>query len=207
MRDIKDIREIVEGCMELTLDSLKFVELEILFRLAERIGMLEETDKLYTILSRGDVIYESDFSNDNFLIANAKMILKTISHAKVYHDTAKEYQLPGNQCYAMYITERNCVVRNPHVPIVYESRIVDYDALLEGRVTRTKARKKRGNEKDIYLVRTNSGNDVRMRLEPLKAKNMPYGNKLRRGGAIEITMEEIMIALMPTSDLSCQSQM
>ena len=194
MRDIKDIRKIVDGCMELTLDSLKFVELEILFRLAERIGMLEETDKLYTILSRGDVIYESDFSNDNFLIANAKMILKTISHAKVYHDTTKEYQLPGNQCYAMYITEGNCVVRNPHVPTVYESRIADYDALLDGRVTRTKTRKERGNEKDIYLIKTNSGNDVRMRFEPLKAKKMPCGNKLRRGGAIEITMEEILIA-------------
>ena len=31
MRDIKDIKEIVEQSMELTLNSIKFIELEILF--------------------------------------------------------------------------------------------------------------------------------------------------------------------------------
>ena len=58
MRDIKDIKEIVEQSMELTLNSIKFIELEILFRLAEKIGTLNNADKLYTLLSRGDVIYE-----------------------------------------------------------------------------------------------------------------------------------------------------
>ena len=74
MRSIKDIKKIVERNMELTIDSIKFIELEILFRLVERIGMMDATDKIYTILSRSDVIYEKNFSNNNYLIANAKVI-------------------------------------------------------------------------------------------------------------------------------------
>lgn len=194
MRSIKDIRKIVDGSMELTFDSLKFIELEILFRLAERIGMLEDVNKLYTLLSRGDVIYESDFSEDNFLIANAKIILKTMSHAKVYHDAIKEYQFSGNRPCAMYIIEDNCLKKNPEEPTVYESRIADYDALLEGRVMYVKTNKEGTNSRDTYLAKTNSGNDVRIKFEMLKAKKCSFEYKERKGGAINVSMEDIMVA-------------
>lgn len=194
MRSIKDIRKIVDVSMELTFDSLKFIELEILFRLAERIGMLEDVNKLYTLLSRGDVIYESDFSEDNFLIANAKIILKTMSHAKVYHDAIKEYQFPGNRPCAMYIIEDNCLKKNPEEPTVYESRIADYDALLEGRVMYVKTNKAGTNSRDTYLAKTNSGNDVRIKFEMLKAKKCSFEFKERKGGAINVSMEDIMVA-------------
>lgn len=194
MRSIKDIRKIVDESMELTFDSLKFIELEILFRLAERIGMLEDVNKLYTLLSRGDVIYESDFSEHNFLIANAKIVLKTMSHAKVYHDAIKEYQFPGNRPCAMYIIEDNCLKKNPEEPTVYESRIADYDALLEGRVMYVKTNKEGTNSRDTYLAKTNSGNDVRIKFEMLKTKKCSFEYKERKGGAINVSMEDIMVA-------------
>lgn len=191
---MKDIRKIVEGSMELTFDSLKFIELEILFRLAERIWMVEDVSKIYTLLSRGDVIYEKDFSEDNFLIANAKIVLKTMSHAKVYHDAIKEYQLPGNRTCAMYVIEDNCLKRNSEEPKVYESRIADYDALLEGRVMCEKVYKEGTNSSDTYLAKANSGNDVRIKFESLKTKKGFIEHKERIGGAINVSMEEIMVA-------------
>lgn len=194
MKSIKDIRKIVDGNMELTFDSLKFIELEILFRLAERIGMMDEVNKLYTILSRGDVIYEKHFSKDNFLIANAKVILKTMSHAKVYHDAVKEYELPGNRTYAMYIIEENCLKQNPDMPIVYANRMADYDALLERKEIGIKNKKERANGKDTYLVRTSTGNDVRVRFEQLRVKKESFKEKIRKGGAITASIEEIMEA-------------
>lgn len=194
MRSMKDIRKIVDSCMELTFDSLKFIELEILFRLAERIGMFEDVNKLYTLLSRGDVIYETDFAEDNFLIANAKIVLKTMSHAKVYHDAIKEYQLPGNRLCTMYIIEDNCLKKNPEAPTVYESRISDYDALLEGGVIYIKSNKERATSRDIYLVKTNSGNDVRIKFETLKTKKSVIDHKERMGGAINISMGDILVA-------------
>lgn len=194
MRSIKDISKIVDESMELTLDSLKFIELEILFRLAERIDMLDDVYKLYTILSRGDVIYERNFSNDNFLIANAKVILKTMSHAKVYHDAVKEYEMQANRAYAMYIVDGNCVKKNPDVPSVYENRITDYDALLNGKQAETKSNKERANFGDIYLVKTSVDSDVRIKFEQLKVKKETFRMKHRKTGAIVILMEEIMKA-------------
>lgn len=194
MRDIKDIKEIVEQSMELTLNSIKFIELEILFRLAEKIGTLNNADKLYTLLSRGDVIYEKCFNNENYLIANAKIILKTMSHAKVYHDAIKEYEISSNRAYAMYIIDGKTLKRNPNKPLVYENRIADYDALLSGLEKRRKSCKEKANSKDTYLVRTSTGNDVRIRYEQLKIKNETFEEKSRKTGTIVATMEEIMKA-------------
>lgn len=194
MRNIKDIRKIVDDSMELTFDSLRFIELEILFRLAERIGIMNDVNKLYTILSRGDVIYERNFSNDNFLIANAKVILKTMSHAKVYHDAVKEYEMQMNRAYAMYVIDGECLKRNPDIPVVYRDRINDYDALLNEVETETKSKKERANVRDTYFAKSSIGNDVRIMFEPIKAKKKVFGIKQRKTGAIEVAMEEIMKA-------------
>lgn len=194
MRNIKDIRKIVDDSMELTFDSLRFIELEILFRLAERIGIVNDVNKLYTILSRGDVIYERNFSNDNFLIANAKVILKTMSHAKVYHDAVKEYEMQMNRAYAMYVIDGECLKRNPDIPVVYRDRINDYDALLNEVETETKSKKERANVRDTYFAKSSIGNDVRIMFEPIKAKKKVFGIKQRKTGAIEVAMEEIMKA-------------
>lgn len=194
MRSIKDIKEIVDKSMEITLDSIKFIELEILFRLAERIGMLNNADKLYTLLSRGDVIYERNFNNENYLIANAKIILKTMSHAKVYHDAVKEYEMQSNRAHAMYIIDGKSLKRNPNKPLVYENRISDYDAFLNGAEMGYKSTKEKANSKDTYLVRTSTGNDVRIRYEQLKIKNEIFEVKRRKTGAMVATMEEIMTA-------------
>ncbi len=194
MRSIKDMRSIVDHSMELTFDSLRFIELEILFRLAERIGILNDVNKLYTILSRGDVIYERNFSNENFLIANAKVILKTMSHAKVYHDAVKEYEIQMNRPYAMYVIEGNCFKKNPDIPVIYRDRINDYDALLNEVEPKAKRKRERANVRDTYLAKTSAGNDVRMMFEPLKAKKRDFEIEHRKNGAIQVPMEEIMKA-------------
>lgn len=194
MRSVKDIGKIVDGSMELTFEPLKFVELEILLRLAERIGMLKDVNKLYTVLSRGDVIYERDFSKDNFIIANAKKILKTMSHAKVYHDALQEYQLTWNREYAMYVIADNCLKRNPKEPIVYESRITDYDALLDGKEMQVKAKKESTDSSDVYVVSPNTGNDVRIRFESLKSLKNCHEDRQRKGCAINIPIENILVA-------------
>lgn len=180
--------------MKLTFDSLRFIELEILFRLAERIGILNDVNKLYTILSRGDVIYERNFSNDNFLIANAKVILKTMSHAKVYHDAVKEYEIQMNRAYAIYVIDGNCLKRNPDLPVIYDDRIKDYDALLNETETEAKSKKEQANVRDIYFAKTSAGNDVHIMFEPLKAKKEVFGIKHRKTGAIEVAMKMIMEA-------------
>lgn len=192
MRSIKDIKKIVERNMELTIDSIKFIELEILFRLVERIGMMDATDKIYTILSRSDVIYEKNFSNNNYLIANAKVILKTMSHAKVYSDTVREYQMKNNRANALYIIEGKCLKRNPNMLPVYEDRIADYDALLNEREVRAISGKEKANSKDIYLVRTSTGNDVRIHYEQLEIKSDTYKIKHRKTGELVTSMEELM---------------
>lgn len=194
MKSMRDIKKIVDGSMELTFDSLKFIELEILFRLAERIGVSERVDKFYTLLSKGDVIYEANFSKDNFLIANAKIVLKTMSHAKVYHDAIKEYQLSGNRPYAMYIIEDDCIRRTSENPVVYESRIVDYDALLEGGIPYRKTQKERANNTDIYIAKVTSKNDVQIQFEPLKLPRSCPKYRKRKGGAIDMPMKDIMKA-------------
>lgn len=194
MRSIKDIKKIVDESMELTIDSIKFIELEILFRLAERIGMLNNADKLYTILSRADIIYERNFTNENYLILNAKVILKTMSHAKVYHDTIKEYKMQSNYANAMYIIDGKSLKRNPDMPLIYGNRIADYDALLNGAEARNKNNKEKANSKDTYLVKTSTGNDVRLKFEQLKIKKDIYEMKHRKTGAMVTSMEEIMKA-------------
>lgn len=133
MRSINEIKKIVEDSMDISFESKKFVKIEILFRLCERIGITNNVNKFYMLLSKSDIIYEKEFTNDNYLLMNAKILLKTLAHAKVYQDTLKEYSLKGNLKYCFYIIENNCLKRNPKIPELYEDRLYDYDILLDTR--------------------------------------------------------------------------
>ena len=196
MRSIDDVKRYIKNNMNLSFDALKFMELEILFRLAERIGQTTEIDKLYMLLSRGDVIYEKreNFSERNFLIANARVLLKTMSHAKVFRDTFNEYQFENNQRYAFYKIEDNCLKQKENAPSIYEDRILDYDNLLDRNEKELQRERKIANYEESYLARVNEKNDIQIQFENLNVKSRLEKKRLKKGGKIKISMKEVMIS-------------
>lgn len=92
--------------------------------------------------------------------------------------------MQSNRAYAMYIIDGKSLKRNPNKPLVYENRISDYDAFLNGAEMGYKSIKEKANSKDTYLVRTSTGNDVCIRYEQLKIKNEIFEVKRRKTGAM-----------------------
>lgn len=194
MRSISYAKKCVKENMDISFSESKFVELEILFRLAERIGQINKADKLYMILSRSDVIYERKeaFSEENFLIANARNLLKTMNQAKVYRDTLHEYTLESNKKYTFYEIEDNCLKRREPLPIIYADRILDYDSFLNIGEIKLGVKKEIANYKDTYLVKIDKNNTTYMKFENLNVSGKKEKIKFKKSGDIVASIEEIM---------------
>ena len=150
---IGKIQKIVEKHMSgLSMSALRFVELEILFRLCERLQVDKNAGSFYTLLSKGDVIYEKYFTSDNYLLSNAKGLLKTLGHAKVYHDALAEYRMASNKEYCFYTVEEGVLTRNSPQPLIYEDRIKDYDQLLEEGEERKAPKKEETNSRECFFA-------------------------------------------------------
>lgn len=194
MRSINEIKKIVEDSMDISFESKKFVKIEILFRLCERIGITNNVNKFYMLLSKSDIIYEKEFTNDNYLLMNAKILLKTLAHAKVYQDTLKEYSLKGNLKYCFYIIENNCLKRNPKIPELYEDRLYDYDILLDTREISVVKDKKKTKSTDIYIVKTASERDTYIKFETLNIKDTENKICSKKDEKIFVSIKDIMKA-------------
>lgn len=194
MRSLYQVEKIVKKHMDLSFREKDFVKIEILFRLCERIGVMKNVSKFYMLLSRGDIIYEKHFSNENYLLGNAKKLLTTLSHAKVYRDIVKEYCLKSNLEYCMYVIEDDSLKRNSNIPIIYADRLEDYDRLLDTEVIKETKLKKKTDSKSRYSARIETGKDVVIQFENIEAKNELIEKRVREIKNISISMEEILKA-------------
>lgn len=66
-------------------------KIEILIFLANYIGVIGEIEDYYLLLGGREIITNSSFDNRNYMILNARKILKTLNQRKVYLDALEEY--------------------------------------------------------------------------------------------------------------------
>lgn len=195
MKKIQEFAKNLEYVMQLDMKPLSFVELEILLRLAERIGETNHANRLYTLLSGCDVIYEKHFSNDNFLMKNAKVLLGSLARARAYRNALLEYGKEQNRQYALYRIVENHLERNPDMLKVYEDRQEIYDDFLEDMgEEEKKSIKKEADYRETYLVRINSECEVQMKFEKLTTETKMYPVKNRKKGPMTVLMEELLQA-------------
>ena len=122
----------VKDNMELSMiEPRVFVRLEILFRLCEKLKINKDADDFYLLLSGYNLIIKNEFDETDYLIANARILLKSLNQAKVYHDALEIYKMQANKEFAMYnIDKEGKLIRNNKIPLIYRNRIDDYDELL-----------------------------------------------------------------------------
>lgn len=108
-----------------------FVRLELLFRLCERLKINKDAEDFYLLLSGYNLITKNQFDETDYLIGNARILLKSLNQSKVYHDALEIYKMPVNKEFAMYkINKKGKLSRNDEIPFIYKNRIDDYDELL-----------------------------------------------------------------------------
>lgn len=192
---IGKIQKIVEKHMSgLSMSALRFVELEILFRLCERLQIDKNAGSFYTLLSKGDVIYEKYFTSDNYLLSNAKGLLKTLGHAKVYHDALTEYQMASNKEYCFYTVEEGVLARNSPQPLIYEDRIKDYDQLLEEGEKRKVSKKEETNSRECFFASVRPAERARISFVSLDVPKEQRDPRTKKGGRITVPIERILNA-------------
>lgn len=119
--------------------ATNFAQIEILFYLAEKINDTYPINDLYMLLgSRNIIVKNNGFNQNDFLISNAKNILKTMNQSKVYRDTLKKYM---NNRYAevtLYEMNDGKLVKKNDLPNQYSEREKDYELLLITPIVNTK---------------------------------------------------------------------
>ena len=92
--NLKDL-ELDKNIKSIILDEIDFYEnekVEILIYLAKYIGIIEDIDKYYLLLGGRELITKLSFDNSDYMIENARKILKTLNQKKV-EELSKESHL------------------------------------------------------------------------------------------------------------------
>lgn len=113
--NLKDL-ELDKNIKSIILDEIDFYEnekVEILIYLAKYIGIIEDIDKYYLLLGGRELITKLSFDNSDYMIENARKILKTLNQKKVYNEAIQEYDedIEGTNIYVkkgnQYVIKEN----------------------------------------------------------------------------------------------------
>ncbi len=172
-----------------------FAQIEILFYLSEKINETLPINDLYMLLgSRNLIAKNADFDHNDFLMNNAKNILKTMNQSKVYRDTLKKYMQDCYKEVRLYEMKDSKLIKKSELPIQYAEREKDYELLLTTPITQNKNRiqyvdSSKGN--DYGYVNSNN-KEIKISfskdIQPIKIEN----KKSKIGGDIQFEREELI---------------
>lgn len=89
----------------------KFERIELLIFLINYLKINSGIDDYYLILGGRGLISRHSFNNGDYLVQNARIILKTINQKKVYSDELCEYENDDENIERLYIREGNAFVK------------------------------------------------------------------------------------------------
>lgn len=108
-----------------------FVQLEILLYLSTKLDDSYPVEDLYMLLgSRNLIVKNEGYTNDDFMISNAKIALKSMNQSKVYRDTLKLYMEEQYVQIRLYNIVNNMLEKVEPLPDFYTDREQDYEKLL-----------------------------------------------------------------------------
>ncbi|MGH4120855.1 hypothetical protein [Clostridium sp.] len=175
--------------------AANFAQIEILFYLSQKINETFSINDLYMLLgSRNIIVKNSEFNHNDFLISNAKNILKTMNQSKVYRDTLKKYMSDRYAEVRLYEMNNGRLIKKNSLPNQYTEREKDYELLLTTPIAGTK---KTINYIDIsngdeygYVNCINESKKINFPkdIQPLKKINRT--NKI--GGDILVTRKDLI---------------
>jgi hypothetical protein len=172
-----------------------FAQIEILFYLSEKINETLPINDLYMLLgSRNLIAKNAEFDHNDFLMNNAKNILKTMNQSKVYRDTLKKYMQDRYAEVRLYEMNNGKLIKKSILPTQYAERERDYELLLSMPITQ--------NKKSIQYADISKGNDygyvnsnnkeVKINfskdIKPIKIEN----KKSKIGGDIQFQRRELI---------------
>ena len=108
-----------------------FVKFEILLRLCERLHSTSNPDSFYLLLSRKDLFYDKEISQENYLIFHARKLLHPLNASKYYRDVKNIYKASENRPHCFYVLEDTQLKRNPDFNQYCPDRIAQYDSILD----------------------------------------------------------------------------
>ncbi|MBU5470554.1 hypothetical protein KQI85_09220 [Falcatimonas sp. MSJ-15] len=195
-RELKNISNIVKKNMELTMSSDEFVKIELLLRLAERLGETQDVDILYMLISRQELIFKEKYDSKDFLIMNARVVLWEFTYPAKYRDVLEIYCTSDNKRYAMYTVEDNAIKKNPERISVYDDRHVDYDYILENAfyMQNDKRNLKKIKFDEIYLATVKPDKEIRIRFKELDGMTDKFTARDRKGTIVRMSVRKILEA-------------
>lgn len=106
-----------------------FVQFEILIYLTMKLEKSYQVEDLYMLLGgRNIIIKDESYSNEDFMLFNAKLLLKSMNQLKVYRDTLKQYKDTQYDDIRLYKIAESTIEKVQ--PNIYQDREKDYERVL-----------------------------------------------------------------------------
>lgn len=197
---------IINTNVQFKADQNAMLELECLMRLAERLNINKNADKLYYLLTRNDLIYEKKFTNENYLISNAKRSIRKIGSSTQYKKALEAYEKEKVAIYEVIVKkdEKSFVAKNNPSIAEYKSRLEKYDEVLDGKKTIKPVKGLSPSDyKSKYKIKIDSENEAIIKFEELKrpCKKAEASHKHKKGGSLNFSMDKILDAAQRLDDI------
>lgn len=196
MKNINEIINIFENNVEQIKDwANNFVQIEILFYLAENINETGPIEDLYLLLgSRNIICKNNNFDHNDFLMNNAKNILKTMNQCKVYRDTLRKYMKNRYLDIRLYTIEDGKLIRNKKQPTKYSNREKDYDEILSTPIEENhkKINYINNDDKSDYGYVNSKHENIMIKFDKNIKRNIIKNKKNKLGGDIKVKRKDII---------------
>ena len=168
------------------------IELEKLLYLAEKLGETDYAEDLYRLLTRQDLIYDHDFTADNYLLANGRKMLRSLSYKKKYIEAVSLYNECPESC-RMYTVNKDALIRNTVGSYVCPEREEVYEKLLitpDEQEEEFRKGSKFGESYSFYVKRLKR--ELTVEIPVMQAEDDSVISRERKEGNISLKMTEIL---------------
>lgn len=178
----------------ITLDEIEFEDnerVELLIYLAKYIGVEENTEKYYLLLGGRELITKPSFNNSDYMIENARKILKTLNQKKVYTEAIEEYDedVDGTNIYVK-IDNQYLLKEDLNEQLKYKEELYYRLLNLEIKYKEKNSRYAFLDSKKYRISIDELPVEIELLLEPLPVKiNLP---KVNRDKKVKINIEDII---------------
>lgn len=169
-----------------------FERIELLLFLINYLNIVGNIDDYYLILGGRGLISRHSFDNGDYLVQNARILLKTINQKKVYLDELKKYETDEDNVTKLYKRDGDKFVKIKGISKVIEEKEELYIKLLSLKIQYTTSEIKYAfkDEKRYGIIIDGKPIEIKL-LKSIQLTTLPKAKK-RNGGKLKVSIKDLI---------------
>ncbi len=171
----------------------RFQRVELLLFLVSYLDISGEIDDYYLVLGGRGLICRRSFNNGDYLVQNARILLKTINQKKVYLDELEKYEKHEDNVYRLYIRKDGKFVKAEDASIEAKEREELFLKLLSLEILFTPSETKYGlqDKKRYGIIIDDKTIELKLH-KSVHSVGLPKACK-KKGGKIKVSIRDLVI--------------